>query len=100
MKPSDYAIDNASDTDNRYDTHPCGPGYPLSHSFVNGECEDCGAEDDEQDCDHSRVEIGRNGSECIDCGEVVADWHDLREDFENEQADARRDDWLWESENY
>lgn len=47
MRPEDYAVDNASDVDNPYDTHPCGPGHPLSHSFVKGFCEDCGAEDEE-----------------------------------------------------
>ena len=48
MRPQDYAVDNASNTDDPYDTHPCGPGPTLHHSFIDGVCEYCGTEDDDQ----------------------------------------------------
>ncbi|MGV0949388.1 MAG: hypothetical protein ACOYB3_01860 [Azonexus sp.] len=65
MEPKDYAVDNASRPDLPNDTHPCGPGQILSHSFLDGECQDCGF------CceDHPSVDPEYGG--VCDCGITV-----------------------------
>lgn len=80
MSTDPYAVDNASDVDNPWDTHPCGPVWPLSHSWVDGVCEDCG-----EVCEHEDQKYDDGRFWCVECEVLVreADREDFIDDYES-----------------
>lgn len=64
------------------DEHPCGPEAPLSHSWVKGECEDCGFVCEHDKSEFQQYDDGRQVEVCSICDEDIEPYDDSDDRYE------------------